>query len=286
MASRFALLGLVALCVACSADDAPASGGSGGETETSDGATTSTTTTTTTTTTAGSTSGSSATSTTGPMPGACDPGDLELEPPCEAAVGRLAIEEPGCYQPCEDASECDSGGCVLVSGLPCEADAPGCTECGGLHRICVEAPPVAPTFPDGLNNQAGCFRSVMATDDADNIGLEVRAFAAAMESMESGEVVTATITLPSDDADVVVYNGYSVGGSWCTDAPLGTIIDTYTATAGTVDVTVEPGPGDGSSIVGAMTASIRGVTVATEDGRTLEVGDFDFETQELWCCPG
>lgn len=265
----------VFVLVACGSSSTSGSGGTG----TSDG--------TAADTSAGPGSADADASDDGPTPGACDPGDLMLDPPCDNPPGsQIPITEAGCYQPCEVPEDCAEGTCATVWALPCEdPTSPGCTECGGGSRVCVDAPAVDADFPVGLTNHVGCFNGGAALNLANTMGLQVSAADAAQQMMDTGTTVMQDITLPSDTAGVTVSVGYGVSGSYCTDAALGWIVEGYNATAGTLSVTFEP-PGPDDQHLGTLTASITNATVTNDDGDTLQIDSFDLGPVELWCCPG
>ncbi len=220
----------------------------------------------------------------------CQDGFVYEEPGCqEVSFAAIPLPEAGCYEPCEVQGEpCVVGTCARTITDPCHCgEGGGCCDdlCGEEQLYCLTVAPLAPDFEDQLVAQGGCgfsSASLWAASEDGSIGLALNL----VGPFDMGDGGTYQVTLPADEASVSVVLGPQIASDFCNDAPLGTLIDRYLATSGTILVSWEPG-GDSESHVATVSATLTDVVVSRDGlGDPVTIEDFTFDAIEVWCCPG
>jgi hypothetical protein len=105
---------------------------------------------------------------------------------------------------------------------------------------------------------------------------------------ETQSAASASFDLPDDDASIVVRLGPDVVSYFCNDAVWGTLLRTYRAAEGHVEVTAYPADPQ-SHTEGVVSASLTDVVLVPDDdqpGDPVLLEHYGFDMVEVWCCPG
>ena len=135
---------------------------------------------------------------------------------------------------------------------------------------------LTPGFEASLSHTRGCADTwLYAYSDDDTVGLElyVRGPLERADAL-GGDPLVETLTVGTDDLKLYAFAGSELHEGWCTDDISGdpTITETWTATSGTVTLTVRATVPDGN---GEADLKLTDVVFTSESGLTLTVADFE-----------
>lgn len=126
---------------------------------------------------------------------------------------------------------------------------------------------------DRLSRTGGCGDTLVYAVDADDT-VELSVSMDGLIERAGGAPASSSFTLPDAAVVVQVAQGERVSSATCTDLIMNggpDVVRTYTATAGTVDVTVRPGDS-----VSEADVVLSDVTLATDGEADITVGTFSW----------
>jgi hypothetical protein len=147
-------------------------------------------------------------------------------------------------------------------------------------------PPLTGDVGDQLTRTGGCGDTFVYAADADDT-IELSVFAEGLIAAAGDAPSTRSFTLPDAAVRVRLEQGDRITSATCTDliengGPK--VVRTYTATAGTVDVTVRPGGADGWDSEADVT--LTDATLATEGGQEITIDAFTWTAIWVGWLPG
>jgi hypothetical protein len=143
--------------------------------------------------------------------------------------------------------------------------------------MCIVGPPLRPGFENELVHQLGCGYGsfyLVAYDEAEDVGMALR-------GVMSQEPTDVTVTLPDPSVRLEVAVGPGTYADYCS-GPAGQKVRSYSATAGTVQMHLEPTTELGAATIRTETAEVTDIVLASDaDDPQIAIPSYVFDNVEV-----